>query len=208
MNSKPSCDIQNYRPAAENTRQWISSTGLIRLVGRGLSRLLSGLNKDAMDIIQAVKDVWNGPELDPKRYAKTPPKWWNRKVDAIEVPDQGEYFEPKEGGFAVGFDGSMMYSTGQTAQERQGWSDVSKQAVITPEEYGQMVAYKVSARQTGLFNVNLAARIKPYYLQGKRPGEIAVLIGEKSESLVRQYCICFERAKTQGHSPTEKTGHY
>lgn len=176
-------------------------TGLTLLAGRALSQLWNGLKRDGTDIWVAVKDVCNPPYPDPKRYAKDPPVWWDRKVESVEVPEQGECFEAKQGGFAVGFDGSLMYSTGQTTQERQGWSDVSKQNIVTPEEYGQMVIYRVSARQTGLFNVNLAGKIKPYYLQGKRPGEIAVLIGEKTESLVRQYCICFERARTQNHSP-------
>lgn len=201
MNSKQSSQKPAFLPERVNTKQWSASTGLTRLAGRALSRLLSGLKSDAVTIIQGVKDVWNGPELDPKRHATEPPKWWHNTVESVDVPEQTDHFKPKEGGFVIGFDGSLMYSKGETAQEQKGWSDVSKQSVITPEEYGQMLAYKISKKQTGLYNVVLAGKIKPYWLQGKKPREIAVLIGEKSESLVRQYCICLERAKDQNRSP-------
>ena len=202
MNSKQSYPKPGFRLALENMRQAINSSGLIPLAGRVFGRLLNGLKSDLTVTIQAAKFVWRGPELDPKRFATEPPKWWFNEVEAVEVPEQGKHFEPKEGGFAVGFDGALIYSKGETAQEQKGWSDVSKQSVITPAEYGQMLAYKVSKKQTGLYNVVLAGKIKPYWLQGKKPGEIAVLIGEKTESLVRQYCICLERAKAQSHSPT------
>ena len=67
--------------------------------GRVLSRLWNGLKSDGMAIIQAAKFVWNGPELDPKRHATEPPKWWHGNAKPVEIPEQEDYFKADRGRF-------------------------------------------------------------------------------------------------------------
>ena len=198
MNSKRYSDIQNYRPAAENTKRWSVLSGLMQLVGRGLSRLLSGLKKDATDIIRGVKDVCNGPELDPKRFAETPPTWWHGTAQPAEIPAQDDYFQPTEGGFAVGFDGALIYSKGETPAERKGWKNVGG-TELTEQDYGEMIAYVPK-----LTNTVLAKQIKPLWRQGKKARDIALMVG-CSESYAKHYVICFERSeRAAGASPIGK----
>ena len=188
MNSKQSYLKPAYPHAPENTKRWSAWTGLIRLAARALSRLLSDLKKDATDITQAVKDVWAGPELDPKRFAETPPKWWHGTAEPVEIPEQDDYFRPTEGGFAVGFDGALIYSKGETPAERKGWKNVGG-TELTEQDYGEMLAY-----QPRLTNTTLAKQIKPLWKHGKKPREIALIVG-CSESYAKHYVICFERAQ-------------
>lgn len=188
MNSKRYSDIQNYRPAAENTKRWSVLSGLMRLAGRALLRLLSGLRKDGIAIAQAVRDVWNGPELDPKRFAETPPAWWHGNAKPVEIPEQEDYFQPTEGGFAVGFDGALIYSKGETPAERKGWKNVGG-TELTEQDYGEMIAYTPK-----LTNTTLAKQIKPLWRQGKKARDIALMVG-CSESYAKHYVICFERSE-------------
>lgn len=198
MNSKQSYLKPAYPHAPENTKRWSVLTGLIRLAARALSRLLSGLKKDATDIIQGAKDVWNGPELDPKRFAETPPKWWHGTAEPVEIPEQDDYFRPTEGGFAVGFDGALIYSKGETPAERKGWKNVGG-TELTEQDYGEMIAYVPK-----LTNTTLAKQIKPLWKQGKKPREIALMVG-CSESYAKHYCICFERSsRASNASPIGK----
>ena len=195
MNSKPSYTQQNYYPAPENTRRWRVLNGLTRLAARALSRLLSGLKRDGIAIAQAVRDVWNGPELDPKRFAETPPKWWHGNAKPVEIPEQDDYFQPTEGGFAVGFDGALIYSKGETPAERKGWKNVGG-TELTEQDYGEMIAYVPK-----LTNTVLAKQIKPLWRQGKKARDIALMVG-CSESYAKHYVICFERSeRAAGTSP-------
>ena len=195
MNSKPSYPKQNYHPAPVNTRRWSAWTGLTRWAGRALSRLLSGLRKDLIDTIQAVRDVWAGPELDPKRFAETPPKWWHGNAKPVEIPEQDDYFQPTEGGFAVGFDGALIYSKGETPAERKAWKNVGG-TELTEQDYGEMIAYVPK-----LTNTVLAKQIKPLWRQGKKARDIALMVG-CSESYAKHYVICFERSeRAAGTSP-------
>lgn len=198
MNSKPSLSKQNYPHAPENTKRWSAWTGLTQLGVRALSRLLKGLKSDGMAIIQAVKDVWAGPELDPKRFAKEPPKWWHGTAQPAEIPTQDEYFQPTEGGFAVGFDGALIYSKGETPAERKGWKNVGG-TELTEQDYGEMIAYTPK-----LTNTTLAKQIKPLWRQGKKARDIALMVG-CSESYAKHYVICFERSeRAAGASPIGK----
>ena len=198
MNSKPSYTQQNYYPAPENTRRWRVLNGLTRLAARALSRLLSGLKRDGIAIAQAVRDVWNGPELDPKRFAEPPPKWWHGNAKPVEIPEQEDYFQPTEGGFAVGFDGALIYSTGETPAERKGWKNVGG-TELTEQDYGEMIAYVPK-----LTNTTLAKQIKPLWRQGKKARDIALMVG-CSESYAKHYVICFERSeRAAGASPIGK----
>ena len=195
MNSKQSCDSQNCPHAPENTRRWSVLTGLTRLAGRALLRLLKGLRNDAGTILQGIKDVWAGPELDPKRFAKEPPQWWHDRAKPVEVPDQDDYLRPTEGGFAVGFDGALIYSKGETVAEKKGWRNVGG-TDLTEQDYGEMLAYVPR-----LTNTTLAKQIKPLWRQGKKPRDIALLLG-CSESYAKHYVICFERsARASNASP-------
>lgn len=198
MNSKPSYTQQNYRPEPENTRRWSAWIGLTQLAARALSRLLSGLRRDGVTIIQAVRDVWAGPELDPKRFAETPPKWWHGAAQPAEIPAQDDYFQPTEGGFAVGFDGALIYSKGETPAERKGWKNVGG-TELTEQDYGEMIAYYPK-----LTNTVLAKQIKPLWRQGKKARDIALMVG-CSESYAKHYVICFERSeRAAGTSPIGK----
>lgn len=198
MNSKPSYGKPAFLPDAENTRRWSALTGLIRLAGRAFWRLLNGLKSDAMTIIQGAKDVWNGPELDPKRFATEPPAWWHGTAKPTEIPEQEDYLRPTEGGFAVGFDGALIYSKGETPAERKGWKNVGG-TELTEQDYGEMLAY-----QPRLTNTVLAKQIKPLWRQGKKPKDIALMVG-CSESYAKHYVICFERsARASNASPIGK----
>ena len=187
MNSKQSCDLQNSPLVPANTRRWSVLIGLIRWAGRALSLLLRDLKSDAGTVGRAVKDVWNGPELDPKRFAKEPPAWWHDRAKPAEIPAQDDYLRPTEGGFAVGFDGALIYSKGETVAEKKGWRNVGG-TDLTEQDYGEMLAYVPR-----LTNTTLAKQIKPLWRQGKKPRDIALLLG-CSESYAKHYVICFERS--------------
>lgn len=138
------------------------------------------------DIWQAIIFVWNGTPLDPKRFAETPPKWWNTKPEA--VPEQEE-ITVREGGFKVAYDGQWIYSNGETKADAKGWKDVgSPDSGITEADYGEMLAHVPTLR-----NVVLAKQIKPMWKQGKKYKEIAALCG-CSEQYVKFYASAFARA--------------
>jgi len=198
MNSKPSYPKRGFRLVLENMKHLTASTGLTRLAGRALSRLLNGLKSDGMAVMGAAKYVWNGPELDPKRHATEPPKWWHGNAKPVEIPEQEDYLQPTEGGFAVGFDGALIYSKGETPAERKGWKNVGG-TELTEQDYGEMIAYIPK-----LTNTTLAKQIKPLWRQGKKAKDIALMVG-CSESYAKHYCICFERsARASNASPIGK----
>lgn len=198
MNSKPSYSKPAFRLVLENMRHLKPLTGFWPSAGRALSRLWNGLKSDLTVTIQAAKFVWHGPELDPKRHATEPPKWWHGNAKPVEIPEQEDYFKPTEGGFAVGFDGALIYSKGETPAERKGWKNVGG-TELTEQDYGEMLAY-----QPRLTNTTLAKQIKPLWRQGKKPKDIALMVG-CSESYAKHYCICFERsARASNASPIGK----
>lgn len=187
MNLKQSCDLQNSPLVPEATKRGSVLIGLIQWAGRALSLLLRGLKSDAATIVQGCKDVWNVSEPDPKRFAKEPPAWWHDKAKPVEVPEQDDYLRPTEGGFAVGFDGALIYSKGETVAEKKGWRNVGG-TDLTEQDYGEMLAYVPR-----LTNTTLAKQIKPLWRQGKKAKDIAILLG-CSESYAKHYVICFERS--------------
>ena len=198
MNSKPSYPKRGFRLVLENMKHLTASIGFWPSAGLALSRLWNGLKSDGMAVIQAAKYVWNGPELDPKRHATEPPKWWHGNAKPVEIPEQEDYLQPTEGGFAVGFDGALIYSKGETPAEQKGWKNVGG-TELTEQDYGEMLAY-----QPRLTNTTLAKQIKPLWRQGKKPKDIALMVG-CSESYVKHYCICFERsARASNASPIGK----
>ena len=187
MNSKPSYSKPNFQTVLENMRHLKSLTGFWPSAGRALSHLLSGLKSDLTAVIQAGKFVWTGRELDPKRFAAEPPAWWHNTAAPVEIPQQEDYLRPTEGGFAVGFDGQLIYSKGETVAERKGWKNVGG-TELTEQDYGEMIVYVPK-----LTNTTLAKQIKPLWRQGKKPREIALMVG-CSESYAKHYVICFERS--------------
>lgn len=187
MNSKQSYPKRNFRLAPANMKPLKPLTGFWPSVGRVLSRLLSGLKSDLAAIAEAIKFVWKGPELDPKRYAQNPPAWWHGNAPPQEIPEQEDYLSNTEGGFAIGFDGALIYSKGETVAEKKGWKNLAGTA-ITENDYGEMLAYVPR-----LTNTTLAKQIKPLWRQGKKPKDIALMVG-CSESYAKHYVICFERA--------------
>lgn len=134
---------------------------------------------------------------DPKRFAVEPPEWYHEEdVPPVEVPET-DFFEVKDGGFANVYDGGgLRYeppASGVTIAQQRAFKVAENQEVITPQEYGYMVKYKVSSKQTGLHNVTFAAQVKTYLKAGYSDKEIAVFTG-KAESTVRQYRNCLEAA--------------
>ena len=195
MNLKPSYSKRAFLPEPVNMKRSIVLTGFWPSAGRALWRLLSGLKSDAATITQAVKDVWAGPDLDPKRHATEPPNWWHGNAKPTEIPEQEDYLRPTQGGFAVGFDGMLIYSKGETVAERKGWRNVGE-TDLTEQDYGEMLAYVPK-----LTNTTLAKQIKPLWRQGKKPKDIALMVG-CSESYAKHYVICFERsARASNASP-------
>lgn len=157
--------------------------------------------KDASDIIAAIKDALNGKELDPKRFAETPPEWWSAKPKRADVPDAGDENTITDGGHKVAWDGYWVLSEPRTAAENKGWKEVSEGGDVTENDYGEMLAYTPK-----LTNVALAKQIKPLWAQGKKYRDIAVLCGV-SEQYVKYYAACFERAKRASNaSPIETQG--
>lgn len=143
------------------------------------------------DFIGVLKEVaeaiWCGlfpPEQDPARFATTPPPGWHGATPK-EAPDESGFVQA--GGGTLMWDGQFTHypPTPKTGIEGRG---------ITPAEWGEMQEYKVSKTQKGLNNVELAAQVKRYWLEGKSVAEIAVLVGF-DKSTVRQYAICLQRAK-------------
>lgn len=140
---------------------------------------------------QVFIDIWQAlfpPPPDPKRFAVKPPNWWHG-VKATP-PSTDDEFEIKVGGFAVGYDGQLIYEKDQKRPKKS----ILEKADITPEEWGEMQAYRVSKSQTGLHNIALAGQIKRHWMEGKKAAEIAILVGF-DVSTVRQYVICLQRAK-------------
>lgn len=164
--------------------------------------LVKSFFTEAAAIIRDCAKAFETSPLDPHRFAETPPDWWHSKAArSAQMLQNGERPEAKEGGFAVGFDGSLIYSNGKTAAEIAGWKDVGEGGEVTEYDYGEMLAYVPK-----LTNVTLAKQIKPLWRKGKKYRDIAVLVGV-SEQYVKYYCACFERAnRTSNASPIEVPG--
>lgn len=153
------------------------------------------------DIWAAIKYVISPPPADPKTYAQDPPKNWHGATPV--EPCEGEEEVQKTGGTLV-WDGEFTRFEGvPVTLAHHG---------ITAQEWGEMQEYQVSKTQKGLKNLALAGQIKQHWLEGKRPPEIAALVGYNA-STVRQYVICLEKAAAnkgnafqvgQNPSPTGK----
>jgi len=128
--------------------------------------------------------AWN------ERHAQTPADWWhNRDLKLMEVPYSHTVTVQEAKGNIVGWAGDWVVDVpAKKTVETQGIDEI-----LTPQELAQMKDYRVSPVQVGLNNLTLAARIKPYWEAGKKPGEIAALVGY-SDSTVKHYCKCFDRA--------------
>lgn len=130
--------------------------------------------------VEEVK-AWN------ERYAETPPDWWHG--GKCEVPHTHSVTAQEQKGNIVGWAGDwVVEEPARKTVETRGIDEI-----LTPAEVAQMKAYRVSPVQVGLNNLSLAARIKPLWEAGKKPGEIAVWVG-CSESTAKHYCTCFKRA--------------
>jgi len=150
-------------------------------------KLLAEISAVFTNIFEAAKYAWNGKPDDPKEHADEPFAWWHGKAKAAQ-PKTDDVFEGKEGGFAVGFDGSIIYSDRETAAEVRAKHEAKKGNVLTDEERSQLLAHRPK-----LTNMVLAAQIKPLWKQGKKYKEIALLVG-CSEQYVKFYGTCFEKA--------------
>lgn len=149
------------------------------------------------DIYSACVFVWKGRELTPaevkawnERHAETPPDWWTRPaLSPLEVPTSHTITEEGSAGNIVGWAGEWVVDIPTKKQvTTQGIDNV-----LTPAEVAEMKAYRISPTQVGLNNLTLAARIKPHWQAGEKPGKIAVSVG-CSESTAKHYCLAFKRA--------------
>jgi len=143
-------------------------------------------------ILYAIKGREKTPEEAKawnERHAQTPADWWNnRDLKPMEVPYSHTVTQEQKGNI-VGWAGDWVVDVPVKKQvETRGIDEI-----LTPAEVAQMKAYRLSPTQVGLNNLTLAARIKPYWEAGKKPGEIAALVGY-SDSTVKHYCKCFDRA--------------
>ena len=152
------------------------------------------------DIDAAAVFVCKGRELTPEeqkawdqRYAETPPEWWNRPaLSPLEVPTSHTITEHGREGNIVAWAGEWIYDLPTKKQvTTQGIDEI-----LTPAEVAEMKAYRISPTQVGLNNLTLAARIKPYWQAGEKPGKIAVLMG-CSKSTAKHYCQAFKRANEE-----------
>ena len=224
MNSKQSLSLQNYQDVPANTRRWSVLTGLIRWAVRALLRLLKDLRSDAETIAQGVKDVWNGPELDPKRFAKEPPAWWHIKTPVADVKTK-----PKKAGNVVDFDvytpeeilemsqaeyavkvGGIGIQDWQTTRKRAARESQKVRAetydfdgddVLTERDKGEMLAHTPP-----LNNEHLARAIKAGIQEGKSLLEISAQTGF-SVPYIKMYSACLTAAKRPANpSPTSSRG--
>ena len=149
------------------------------------------------DIYAACVFVWKGRELTPaeqkawnERHAETPPEWWTRPVlSPVDVPTSHTITEQGREGNIVAWAGEWIYDLPTKKQvTTQGIDEI-----LTPTEVAHMKAYRLSPTQVGLNNLTLAARIKPHWQAGEKPGKIAAL-AECSESTAKHYCLAFKRA--------------
>lgn len=164
-----------------------------------MNPILSHISAVFADVAAAIQHIVNGTPKDPKRFAKEPPRWWHKGVDAVPLPDESDEPKGKEGGFAVGYDGQIIYSKDETPAEQKGWSKMD--GGITEQDYGAMLAHIPK-----LTNVTLAGRIKPLWRQGKKYKEIALLVGT-SEQYVKYFAACFAKAqKASNASPIGMPG--
>ena len=143
--------------------------------------------KEVIKEIFAVIQEEMNRKPDPKRFAQNPPAWWYGVKSTPPVADDD--FETYEGGTLM-WDGAFTHFPGQ----KQTTKTRLEKAGITPEEWGEMQAYRVSKSQTGLNNISLAGQIKRHWIVGKNAAQISALVGFNA-STVRQYVICLERAK-------------
>jgi len=160
---------------------------------------ISELNKPLLfrKLYAAFLHVIKGREKTPgevkawnERHAQTPADWWHKPaLNPTEVPYSHTVTAQESKGNIVGWAGDWVVETPVKRQvETRGIDEI-----LTPAEVAQMKAYRLSPTQVGLNNLTLAARIKPHWEAGKKPGEIAVLAG-CSESTAKHYCACFRRA--------------
>jgi len=212
MNSKQSCGLQNSPLVPEATKRGSALSGLTRLAGRALSHLLKDLKSDAATIIQGVKDVWAGPELDPKRYAENPPGYWNVKTPVADVKTK-----PKKAGNAVEFDvytpeeilemsqaeyavkvGGIGIQDWQTTRKRAARESQKSNAetyafdeddILTERDKGEMLAHTPP-----LNNEHLARTIKAGIQEGKSLLEISAQTGF-SVPYIKMYSACLTAAK-------------
>lgn len=149
------------------------------------------------DIYAACVFVWKGRKLTPEeqkawneRHAETPPEWWTRPVlNPVDVPTSHTITEQGSAGNIVGWAGEWVVDVPTKKQvTTQGIDEI-----LTPTEVAHMKAYRLSPTQVGLNNLTLAARIKPHWQAGEKPGKIAALV-ECSESTAKHYCLAFKRA--------------
>lgn len=153
------------------------------------------------ELYAAILFVVKGREKTPEqikawneRHAQTPAVWWNGTIvkpvlNLVEVPATHTVTAQESKGNIVGWAGDWVVDAPVKKQvETRGIDEI-----LTPTEVAQMKAYRLSPTQVGLNNLTLAALIKPYWEAGKKPGEIAVLVG-CSESTAKHYCTCFKRA--------------
>ena len=94
------------------------------------------------------------------------------------------------------FDGNIVGWAGEWVVDVPTKKQVTTQGIdeiLTPTEVAHMKAYRLSPTQVGLNNLTLAARIKPHWQAGEKPGKIAALV-ECSESTAKHYCLAFKRA--------------
>jgi len=152
------------------------------------------------DIYAACVFVWKGRKLTPaeqkswdERHAETPPDWWTRPaLSPLEVPTSHTITEQGSAGNIVGWAGEWVVDIPTKKQvTTQGIDEI-----LTPAEVAEMKAYRISPTQVGLNNLTLAARIKPYWQAGEKPGKIAVLMG-CSKSTAKHYCQAFKRANEE-----------
>lgn len=163
-------------------------------------KILSEIKQIFSDVWAAFLYVLHGKPDDPKEYADEPFAWWHGKAKAAQ-PKTDDVFEGKEGGFAVGFDGNIIYSDRETAADLRAKHEAKKGNVLTDEERNQLLAHRPK-----LTNMVLAAQIKPLWQKGTKYKEIALLVG-CSEQYVKFYGTCFEKAnRASSASPISMPG--
>lgn len=95
-----------------------------RLIGRTLVELWQDLRLNIRAQYRQIKAFFARlrEPLDPKRFATTPPEWYRETVKSADVPEYEEV-KPREGGFAVGFDGQLMFDTPRQLERTYGHLD-------------------------------------------------------------------------------------
>ncbi len=107
--------------------------------------MIRELKQQALDIGGAIRDVFIGKSLDPKRFAEKPPKWWHKKNERPEAepPKKKERKAPTD---SIA-DSAMWAEIMQMSDEEWVLKYGAFSAIRWNEKYGALQNQRFSSRE-------------------------------------------------------------